>query len=69
MDLSIEAQVWLSGILFLAGMGVILPIIRREYLRRGGLSQPVAFLQLMVWFLYNTFLALTVWRERWLSTR
>jgi protein-S-isoprenylcysteine O-methyltransferase Ste14 len=68
MELSIEAQIWLSGILFLVGGGIILPIVRRDYLRRGGLSQPVAFLQLVVWFLYNMFLALAVWRDRWLYT-
>jgi protein-S-isoprenylcysteine O-methyltransferase Ste14 len=65
MDLSIESQIWLSGISVLVGGGIILPIVRREYLRHGGLSQPVAALQLVVWFLYNMFLALAVWRERW----
>jgi protein-S-isoprenylcysteine O-methyltransferase Ste14 len=67
MNLPLDLQIWLSGSIFLLAGGVILPQVRQEYLRRGGLNQPVAFLQLVVWFLFHVFLGLVVWGDLWPS--
>ena len=67
MVLPVDAQIWLSALLFLLSMGAILPLVRRDYLRRGGLSHLGAFLQLVVWFAFHVFLALVVWGDLWPS--
>lgn len=65
MGTPITDQIWISGLAFLAATATILPVVRREYLRRGALRLPVAALQLAVWFVYHYFLALCVWQDPW----
>jgi protein-S-isoprenylcysteine O-methyltransferase Ste14 len=67
MGISIQDQMWISGLGFLAALGIILPMVRRDYLRHGRLSYPGAILQLVAWFAFHVFLALVVWGDLWPS--
>lgn len=44
---------------------IILPIVQHDYLEHGRLNQLTAFLQLVVWFAFHIFLALTVFGDLW----
>ena len=65
MNLPLDSQIQLSAFLFLLSVGVILPVVRREYLRRGKLNQLSALLQLVVWFSFHIFLGMVVWGDIW----
>lgn len=67
MFLPVDTWISLSALLFLLCIGVILPLVRRDYLRHGGLSHLGVFLQLVVWFAFHVFLALVVWGDLWPS--
>jgi protein-S-isoprenylcysteine O-methyltransferase Ste14 len=65
MNSSVYTQIWMAGLAFLIAGAIILPIVRRDYLKRGELSHFVALLQLALWFLFHVFLALTVFGDLW----
>jgi protein-S-isoprenylcysteine O-methyltransferase Ste14 len=63
--LSVSTQIWITGSAFLVAGAIILPMVRREYLKRGSLSQFTALLQLVLWFFFHVFLALAVFGDLW----
>ena len=63
--MELSTQIWIAGLAFLVALVVILPILKRDYLKRGKLSHFTAFLQLGLWFFYQVFLALTVFGDLW----
>ena len=65
MKLPIYTQLWITGLAFLVTGAIILPLVRIDYLKRGILSQFTAFLQLVLWFFFHVFLALTVFGNLW----
>ena len=50
---------------FLIAGVLILPLVRRDYLKNGKLSHFIAFLQLVLWFFFQVFLAWTVFGDLW----
>ena len=65
MNLPIYTQLMLAGLGFLVAGTIILPLVRYDYLKMGKLSQFTAFLQLVLWFCFHVFLALTVFGDLW----
>jgi protein-S-isoprenylcysteine O-methyltransferase Ste14 len=65
MDSFAYTQIWKSGLAFLVAGAIILPLVRREYLKNGKLSHFIALLQLVLWFFFHAFLALTIFGDLW----